>query len=120
MMGLADGSSKSANADTIASHNRILCFSIGVNIGHVHGFGVLGSKLKNIAHLNAAGYCNRRLTAMGTDTAFLYFGKIMVLRPLYITLHIQSGIVIFVNICTTGKIVPSFQGTVIQNSAIAV
>ena len=75
--------------------------------------------MKNISYLNAAGYCNRRLTTMRTDTAFLYFGKIMVLGILYITIHIQAGKVILVNICTAGKIVHSIKGTVIQNSEIA-
>ena len=120
MMSLTDGSGKSADTDTITSHNRILCFSTGVNIGHIHGFGVLGSELKNIAHLNAPGNRNRGLTAMRTNTAFLYFGKIMVLGTLYIAFCIQSSIVILVNICTTGKIIHSFKGMVIQNSEITV
>ena len=40
---------------------------------------VIGSKLKNVARLNAAGYCKRRLTAMGADTTFLYFGNYVIL-----------------------------------------
>ena len=119
MVRLADGGGKSADTDTVTSHNRISRFPISVNIGHIHGFGILGSELKNIAHLNATGYCNRRFTTMRTDTAFLYFSKIMVFRTFYITFHIQPGIVISVNICTAGKIVHSIKGTVIQNSEIA-
>ena len=57
---------------------------------------------------------------MRTNTAFLYFGKIMVLGTLYIAFCIQSSIVILVNICTTGKIIHSFKGMVIQNSEITV
>ena len=52
MMGLTDGSGKSADANPVAPHDRVLCFAVFVQIGHVHGFRIFGSELEDISYLN--------------------------------------------------------------------
>ena len=61
--------SQTAYADTIAAHHRIFHRTVGVCIGHVHGFGIFCTQLEDISDLNTAFYLNCFFTAAGADTA---------------------------------------------------
>ena len=108
VMRLADGGGEAADADTVAAHNGILGFALAVDIGHMHGFGVFGAQLEDIAHFNAAGYGDGGFAAMRADAALLDLGKIVVLGILHITGHGKAGVVIFRHIGAAAEIVHPF------------
>jgi hypothetical protein len=118
MMRFADRGGKSAYTDTVAAHERILCFTGVVDISHIHGFGVFGSQLEDITYLDATGDCDGRLFAVRADAAFLYFGKIMVFCIFQVTGHVEPGVMVFVYISATGKIIQALKGTVKEHGKI--
>ena len=53
---LLDGRGQGAGyADAVAAHNHVLLLSVLIEIGAVHGLGVLGAELEEMADLNALG-----------------------------------------------------------------
>ena len=117
-MGLADGSSQPADADPIASHHRVLHAAVDVSKCHMHGFCVFGAQLKSIAHFNAAGNGDGRLSAVRADAALLNFGKIMEYGALYIPFHVKSRVMSVGLVGAAAELVPSFQRAVKQNGEI--
>ena len=53
MARLADRRGKSADADAVAAHNRVLALARLVEVGHVHRLRVLRAELEDVAHFNA-------------------------------------------------------------------
>ncbi len=114
MVGFADRRGKSADADAVASHNRIFCFAVLIIVCHAHGFGIFGSQLEDIADFNSPGNGDCRFSAVRADSALLDFGKVVVFCMGNIAGHIQSGVMIFFFVCAAGKVVQAFQRTVEQ------
>ena len=88
VMCFANRSGKSADTDTVASHQWILCFAVAVDISHIHGLCIFSAELEDVSHLNTTGYGNRGFAAMRTDAALLNLGKIVVFCAFDIAAHI--------------------------------
>ena len=92
VMGLADGGGEPAHADAVAAHDRVLAFPGGVHIGHVHGAGVFGSQLEDVAHLNAPGNGQGLFAAAGTDAALPGLGQVEVGDGAEVPLQVEAAV----------------------------
>ena len=114
----ADRSREPSDADSVTAHDREVTFSLAVEVGHVHGFGIFRPELENIPDLDPAQDRDRMLFTAGADPALGDLREIMELRAGNIAGHVKPRVMIFGLICAAGKIVQIFQRAVEQNAAV--
>ena len=85
MMGFQNGCRQTSYPNSIATHDWILLFSVFIRIGHVHGFRIFCTQLKDIAHLDTTFNLNGLFTTAWTNPTFLDLGDIHILCLLQIS-----------------------------------
>jgi len=95
---LLDGRGQGAGyADAVAAHNHVLLLSVLIEIGAVHGLGVLGAELEDMADLNALGEL-KPASAVRADITFLGEAQIVEIRDFAVAeeIHVLKMFVLFV------------------------
>ena len=112
---LAHGGRKSAYADTVAAHYRILLVAVLVEIGHMHRLRVLCAELEDIADLDAARYIYRVLAALRADSAVNYLCKVVILDLAHIARDVETGIVVVVLVSAASEVGGALERIVEEN-----
>ena len=120
VMCLADRCCQTADTDTVASHDRGLALAVCIDIGHIHGFCIFGSKLEDISDLDTSGDLHGLFAAFRADAALLDFCKIVILGIRNVALHVESFVMMLCLVGSAGKVVSSLEGFIIENNGISV
>ena len=100
---LTDGCAKSADADSVASHDRELALTVLVEVGHVHRLSIFFAKLEDITDLNTFFNLNVRLSAFRTNRAGKCLCDIMIGDFANVTFDIHALEVCVFFVCTANE-----------------